>query len=111
MNRKKEVIEVVVGTLVLVGMVEVLCSVRMSVVVGGVGSRGGGVMSGGGNASVAGGGADVGVGGGEGLGGEILAASPMGFLESYGKTSHIVAHSCLISAISFCRLACKEEVV
>ena len=64
MNRKKEVIEVVVGTLVLVGAVEVLCSVRMGVVVGGVGSRGGGVMSGGGNASVAGGGADVGVGGG-----------------------------------------------
>ena len=47
------VIEVVVGALVLVGVVKMLCSVRMGVAVGGVGNRGGGVASGRGNASVA----------------------------------------------------------
>ena len=47
----------------------------------------------------------------EGLGGGIVAGSLMGFLESPGKTSHIVSHSHLISLISFRRLACKEEVV
>ena len=56
------VIEVVVGALVLVGVVEVLFSVRMGVEVGGVGNRGGGVVSGGGNASVADGGANGGGG-------------------------------------------------
>ena len=43
-----------------VGAVEVLCSVRMGVGVGGVGNRGGGELIGGGNASVADGGADGG---------------------------------------------------
>ena len=47
----------------------------------------------------------------EELGGGIAAGSPMGFLESSGKTSHIVSHSRSISAISFRRLACKEDVV
>ena len=41
-------------------MVEVLCSLRMGVGVGGLGSRGGGVVSGGGNVSVTNGGADGG---------------------------------------------------
>ena len=53
------VIEVVVGV-VLVGVVEVFCSLRMGVGVGGVRNRGGGVVSGGGNASLADGGADGG---------------------------------------------------
>ena len=54
------VIEVEVGLLVLVGVgvVEVLCSVRMGVGVGGAGNRGGSVVSGGRNTSVADGGAD-----------------------------------------------------
>ena len=47
----------------------------------------------------------------EELGGGIVAASLMGFSDSPGKTSHIVSHSCLISVMSFCRLACKEGVV
>ena len=46
----------------------------------------------------------------EELGGEIAAGSPMGFLESSGKTSHTVSHSRAISVISFRRLDCKEEV-
>ena len=46
-------IEVVVSVWVLVGVVEVFCSVRMGVGVGGVGDRGGSVVSGGGNASLA----------------------------------------------------------
>ena len=45
-------IEVVVSVGVLVGVVEVFCSVRMDVGVGGVGDRGS-VVSGGGNASLA----------------------------------------------------------
>ena len=69
-------------------MVEVFCSVRMGVGmgvgVGGVGNRRRGVASGGGNASVADSGAD---------GGGIFAGSPMRFLETSGKTSHIVSHS------------------
>ena len=107
------VIEVVVGALVLVGVVEVFCSVRMGVRVGGVRNRGGGVVRGGGNASVTDGGADGGGagGGGGGLGREMVAGSPMGFSENSGKTSHIVVHSRSISAISFCRLACKKELV
>ena len=48
---------------------------------------------------------------GEELGGEIAAGSLVTFLESPGKTSHIVSHSRSISTISFCRFACKEEVV
>ena len=40
----------------------------------------------------------------------IVAGSLLGFLESSGKTSHIVFHSRSISAMSFCTLACKEEV-
>ena len=47
----------------------------------------------------------------EELGGGIVAGSPMGFLKSSRKTSHIVSDSRSISAISCCRLACKEEVV
>ena len=47
----------------------------------------------------------------EGLGEVIVAGSLMGFSESSGKISHIISHSCSISAISFCRLACKEEVL
>ena len=39
----------------------------------------------------------------EELCGGIVAGSPMGISESYGKTSHNVSHSCSISAISFCR--------
>ena len=45
------------------------------------------------------------------LGGGFVAGSPMGFLESSGKTSQIVSHSCLISLISFRKLACEEELV
>ena len=41
----------------------------------------------------------------------IVAGSPMRFLESSGKTSHTVSHSRSISAMSFSRLAWKEEVV
>ena len=41
----------------------------------------------------------------------IVAGSPVGFPESSGKTSHTVSHSRSILAISFCRLAWKEEVV
>ena len=44
----------------VVGVVEVLCSLRRDVGVGGVGNRGVGVVSGGGKASVADGGADGG---------------------------------------------------
>ena len=47
----------------------------------------------------------------EELCGGIVAGSPMGISESFGKTSHNVSHSRSISAIFFCRLACKEEVV
>ena len=47
----------------------------------------------------------------EKLGGGIVAGSPMGFLGSSGKTSHIVSHSRSMSMISFHKLACKEEVV
>ena len=35
----------------------------------------------------------------------------MGFLESSRKTSHKISHSPSILAMSFCRLAWKEEVV
>ena len=47
----------------------------------------------------------------EELDGGILAGSLMGFLESSGKTSHTGSHSCLILAMSFCRLVWKEELV
>ena len=47
----------------------------------------------------------------EELDGENVAGSPKGFLESSGKTSYTVSHSRSISAMSFCRLAWKEEVV
>ena len=47
----------------------------------------------------------------EELGEGIFADSPMGFSESSEKTSHIVSHSRSMSLISFCKLACKEEVV
>ena len=47
----------------------------------------------------------------EELGEGIVAGSPMGFLESFEKTSHIVSHSRSMSLTSFCKLACKEEVV
>ena len=47
----------------------------------------------------------------EELGEGIVADSPMGFSESSEKTSHIVSHSRSMSLISFCKLACKEEVV
>ena len=47
----------------------------------------------------------------EELHGRIVADSHMGFLESSGKTSHTVSHSRSISAMSFSRLAWKEEVV
>ena len=50
------VIEVVAGAVVLVGVVEVVCGVRMCVGVGGVGNKGEGVVSSGGNVSVADGG-------------------------------------------------------
>ena len=53
-------IEVVVSVVVLVAVVEMFCSVRMGVGVGGVGDRGGSVVSGGGNAGVA----DIGTDGG-----------------------------------------------
>ena len=59
-------------------------------------------MSGGGDASVADGG---------GTRWRNCCRFPDGILESPRKTSHIVAHSHLISLISFRRLACKEEVV
>ena len=44
----------------------------------------------------------------EELDGGIVAGSLMGFSESSQKTSHIVSHSRSISAMPFCRLACKE---
>ena len=47
----------------------------------------------------------------EALRGGIVAGSCMVFAESSGKTFYIVSHSLLISAMSFCRLAWKEEVV
>ena len=47
----------------------------------------------------------------EELDGGIVACSPKGFPESSGKTSQTVSHSCSIPAMSFCRLAWKEEVV
>ena len=43
----------------------------------------------------------------EELGGGILAGSRMVFVESSGKTSHIISHSTSISTMSFCRLAWK----
>ena len=46
------VIEVVVGVVVSVGVVELFCSVRIGLGVGGVGNRRGSVVSGGGDASV-----------------------------------------------------------
>ena len=82
-------------------MVEVFCSVRIGVGVGGVGNRGGAVVSGGGNASVA----------DDGARWRDCCSSPMGFSESSWKASHIVFHSRSISVISLRRLACKEEVV
>ena len=45
------------------------------------------------------------------LGRGVVPGSPMGFSERSGKTSHIVSHSRSISAMSLCRLACKEELV
>ena len=45
------------------------------------------------------------------LGGGIVAGSPMGFLESPGKTPHIVSYSRSMSLIPFRTLAFKEEVV
>ena len=50
------VIEVVVGVVVSVSVVELFCSVRIGLGVGGVGNRRGSVVSGGGDASVADGG-------------------------------------------------------
>ena len=47
----------------------------------------------------------------EELCGGIVAGSPMRISESFGKTSHNVSHSRSISAISFCRLACKEDLL
>ena len=47
----------------------------------------------------------------EGLGGGIVAGSAIGFSESSGKTLHIISHSCSISIMSFCRLACKKKVL
>ena len=47
----------------------------------------------------------------EELGGGIVAGLATGFSESSGKTSHIISHSCYILGMSFCRLACQEEVV
>ena len=47
----------------------------------------------------------------DGLGRGVAAGSPMGFSDSSGKTSHIASHSRSISAMSLCRLACKEELV
>ena len=47
----------------------------------------------------------------EELDGGIVAGSPMGFLKSSRKTSYTVSHSRSISAMSFCTLARKEEVV
>ena len=45
------------------------------------------------------------------LGGGIVEGSLMGFSESSRKTSHIVSHSRSISVISFCSLACREDVL
>ena len=78
----------------------------MGVGVGSVGNTGEGMVSSGGNVSVTHGGVMV-----EELSGRIVAGSPIGFLESSGKTFHITSHSRSISAMSFCRLVCKEEVV
>ena len=47
----------------------------------------------------------------EELDGGVVAGFLMGFSESSGKTFHTVSHSCLILALSFCRLAWKKEVV
>ena len=45
------------------------------------------------------------------LDGGIAAGSLMGLPESSGKTSHTVSHLRSTSAMSFCRLTWKEEVV
>ena len=42
---------------------------------------------------------------------EELDAGSLRFLESSRKTSHIVSHSRLMSAMSFCGLAWKGKVV
>ena len=47
----------------------------------------------------------------EKLGVGIVTCSPMGFLESSGKTAYTVSHLCSISARYFCRLALNEELV
>ena len=80
----------------------VVCGVRMDVALGSVGTRGEVVVSSGGSVSVADGGE---------LDGGIVAGSPMELPESSRKTSHTVSHSSSISAMSFCSLAWKEEVV
>ena len=77
---------------VAVGVVRVICGVRMSVGVSSVGNRGEGV-------------ADSGAGGGG------TVAIPRWDFQSFGKTAHIISHSGSIFVMSFCRLACKEEVV
>ena len=47
----------------------------------------------------------------EELDGRIAAGSPIGYLESSGKTSHTISHSRSILAKSVCTLVWKEEVV
>ena len=73
--------------------------------VDGVRNRGRSVGSGGRDANVADGGAD-----GRGARCRECCRFSNGFLESSGKTSHIVSHSNSMSLISFCKLACKDEV-
>ena len=74
---------------------EVVCGVRMGMAVDSVGTRGEVLVSNGESVSVADGG----------------GARWKGFPESSAKTSHIVSHSRSISAMSFCRLAWKEEMI
>lgn len=41
----------------------------------------------------------------------IAAGFPMAFFVRSGNTSHNVSHLCLISVMTFCRFAWKEEMV
>ena len=88
---------------VVVGVVEVVCGVRMGMAVSCIGTRGEGVVNSGGSVSVT---------DGRGAGWKDCCRFPNGiFLDSSGKTSHTVSHSRSISVMYFCRLAWKEEVV
>ena len=85
-----------------VGVVGVVCGVRMGVVVGCVGTRGESVVSSGGSASVT----DV-----EGTGWKDCCRLLNGISGELWVDLPYVSHSRSISAMPFCRLAWKDEVV